>query len=260
MVWLAVFAVVSAKSATAPDNQRTYTGILTVLNLREHTLTAEGTLLSREFVLSPECVYTLPDQSTGAVTNLRPGENISVRYQDVAGVLIASRVAQRPMCFEGMVEDIDYGKSSVTVYFHELDKVFNVATNCDIILRDGKRGAFTNILKDSHVRVTYEIPDETPTARRIEQTSIVFTGTLKALDLAAGTLKARTGFHTKDFKIAKDCAVAIHDKPAQLSDLKLDGKFVFCYDLVKGANVVNRIVPAAEYRDEALIDEFKVDL
>ena len=93
--------------------------------------------------------------------------------------------------------------------------------------------------------MTYETPGGKLTAREIAQTSIVFTGTLTAIDLGEKTLKARAVFDTKKFNVADNCAIVINGKTdGQLSDLKPDDKLVFSYDEINGVNVVNRIAPA----------------
>ena len=96
-----------------------------------------------------------------------------------------------------------------------------------------------------HVAVTYEMPGGKPSAREIALTSIVFTGTLTAIDLGEKTVKASALFGSLKFNVADDCVIVINGKTdGQLSDLKPNDKLVFNYDEINGINVVDRIAPA----------------
>jgi hypothetical protein len=95
------------------------------------------------------------------------------------------------------------------------------------------------------VTVLYELPDNKPTARRIDQTSATFTGTLTAIDLTDRTMKAKHTVGSKKFNLASNCAIVLNDKiDGQLRDLKPGETLTFSYDEVNGVNVVNRIARA----------------
>jgi Cu/Ag efflux protein CusF len=253
--WMAVCAAVltttavirasADQSATAARPEKSYTGTVVSVDPQAHTLDAKGFLLSKKFNLGTDCAYALPDNKTGAISDVRPGEKVDIRYQDANGVLVADRVEQQPMRYEGMVKSIDPAAHTLTLRIHGMDKKFQIANDCNVMLRDDKSGALGDIQTGNHVTVTYETPDGTLTAREIAQTSIEFTGTLTAIDLGEKTLKARAAFGSKEFNVADNCAIVINGKPdGQLSDLKPNDKLVFSYDEVNGVNVVNRIAPA----------------
>jgi hypothetical protein len=250
--WLAVCAALftatavlraSADStATAVKPEKSYTGTVVSVDPQEHTLKAMGFVFSKEFNLGAECTYTLLDNITGTINDLRPGEKVTVGYQDSHGVLIADRVEQQPMCDEGMVQAIDPTARTLTLHLHGMDKPFQIANDCGVELRNEKSGTLADIQIGNHVTVTYETPGNTLIARKIAQTSIEFTGTLTAIDLGERTLKAKAVFDTKKFNVADNCAIVINGKPdGQLSDLKPNDKLVFSYDEINGINVVNRI-------------------
>jgi hypothetical protein len=241
----AVFRASADQAAPAARPERSYTGTVVSVDPKEHTLETKGLVLSKKFNLGDACTYALLDQDSGTAGDLRPGEKVTVSYQDAQGVLIADRVEQQPMKFEGMVTAIDPAKHTLMLHRPTLDKQMQIADDCKIMLRDGKPGTFADIRVGNHVTVTYETPAGTPTAREIAQTSIAFTGTLTAIDLDERTLKARAMFDTKKFNVADHCAIVINGRTdGQLSDLKPDDKLVFSYDEINGVNVANRIAPA----------------
>ena len=58
-------------------------------------------------------------------------------------------------------------------------------------------------------------------------------------------MKAKSGFSSKKFNLADNCAIVINGKTdGRLGDLKPNDRLVFNYDEVNGINVVNRIAPA----------------
>jgi Cu/Ag efflux protein CusF len=241
----AVFRASADQSATAARPEKSYTGTVTAVDLKEHTLDAKGFVLSKKFNLGGACVYTLPDKSAGTVNDLRSGEKVTVSYQNADGVLIADRIEQQAMRYEGMVKTVDPNMHTLTLRDRGMDKQLQIPDDSKIVLRNDQPGMLADIQTGNHVTVTYETPGNTPTAREIAQTSIAFTGTLTAIDLEEKTLKAKALFNSMRFNVADNCAIVINGKPdGQLSDLKPDDKLTFSYDEINGVNVVNRIAPA----------------
>jgi hypothetical protein len=245
MTAAAVFRASADQTGTAARPEKSYTGMIVSVDPKENTLEIKGLVLSRQFNLGAACDYALLDKSPGTVNDLRPGEKVTVSYQDAQSVLIADRVEQEPMQFEGMVTVIDTGKHTLIVHRTGMDKVLQIADDCKVVLRNDKPGTFADIHPGNHVTVTYETPAGTPTVREIAQTSIEFTGTLTAIDLGEKTVKAQAIFGSKKFSVADNCAIVINGKTdGQLSDLKPNDRLVFTYDEINGVNVANRIAPA----------------
>jgi hypothetical protein len=240
----AVIRAAADQPATAVRPEKSYTGTVVSVDPQEHTLNAKS-LLTRKFNLGAACAYTLLDNNNGTASDLRPGEKVQINYQNADGVLVADSIMQQPMRYEGMVQAIDPAAQTLKVHLRGMDKTFQIASNCVVVLRDEKSGALADIQIGNHVTVTYETPDGGLTAYQIAQTSIKFTGTLTAIDLGEKTLKARAFFTSKKFNVADNCAIVINGKTdGQLSDLKPNDKLVFSYDEINGVNVVNRIAPA----------------
>lgn len=258
--WLAVFAsvlTVAAFRAAAdqpalvapPENH--YTGTVSAIDPDEHVLNVQGWLrMHKTFNLGENCVYTQLGKNPATAGDLHPGEKVTVSFQNMHGVLIASRVTQEPMRYEGMVKAVDPANHTLTLHRTAWDKKLQFPADCEIVLRDGKPGTLADIQVGNHVTVTYETPNYTPTARKIAQTSATFNGKLTAIDLDARTVKAGTAFSTKKFNVADNCAIVVNGKPdGRLADLRPDEDLVFSYDDINGVNVVNRIAPATARSD-----------
>jgi hypothetical protein len=241
-------AVWADDAATAPrNNVDDYTGIVTLVNPQAHSVEVKGWALlpARRFELGNSCTFNVVDKNPGAVNDLRPGEKVRVSYQDVHGVYIASRVDQEPMRYEGMVAAIDPDKHTLTLHSPATSRQLQWPADSQIVLRDGRTGGPADVRIGDHVTVTYEEPNGEPTIRQIAETSIEFTGTLTAIDLDNKTVRAKSGFTSKDFNLANNCAIVMNGRTdGELGDLKPNERLTFSYDEVNGVDVVNRIGPA----------------
>jgi hypothetical protein len=199
-------------------------------------------LFSKEFHLGEKCTYIQWNKSAGSIADLRPGEKVTVFYQDAMGVLVADRIQQDPMTKAGTVATIDATSHLLTLRSGWVDKTFRVPDNCQIMLPGNKAGSLASLKRGYYVKVIYELPQDKLVAREITQTGTTFTGKLVAIDLNSRTLKAKSLFDTKQFNLADDCTIMINGKRnTQLSDLKLGEEFRFSYDDVIGIYVVNSI-------------------
>lgn len=232
-------------SATAAHPDKHYSGTIASVDRSEHTLTVKGWFLFKKtFNLGDNCAYQLWEKPDATAAGLHPGEKVTVSYQDVQGVLIADRVHQHPMHYEGAIKSIDPDHHSLTLRLSAWDKQMQIAGNCKVVLRGDKPGTLADLHPGDHVTVTYDKPGDKPTARQIAQTSLKFTGTLTAIDLGERTLKAKSLFDSKKFNVADDCAIVINGKiNGRLSDLRPDTSVMFSYDDINGVNVANRIAP-----------------
>jgi hypothetical protein len=233
--------------ATTAVPEKNYTGTVVSVDPREHLLSVKKWALSmKTFNLGDNCAYgllfTTVASNHGQANDLRPGEKVTVTYQDSHGVLIADRVDQRPVRFEGTVAAIAPDTHTLILHRQGLDKEMTIGADCIVLLRGQKPGTLADIHAGNHVTVIYETPGGTPTAREITQTSPAFTGTVTAIDLGEKTVKAKALFEAKKFNVADDCAIVINGRTdGKLSDLKPDEKLVFNYDEINGVKVVNRI-------------------
>jgi Cu/Ag efflux protein CusF len=219
-----------------------YTGTVISVNPNESTLKVKGLLFSKNFNLGENCSYVLWNKPAGAVSDLRAGEKVDVAYQDANGVLVADRIHQEPMTAKGMVKAVDPAGHTLTLRSDWIDKKIQIPDNCVVTLSSDKSGSLADVRPGYYVTVTYELPNDKPVAREIEQTSTTFNGELRAVNLEDRTVVAKSLFNTDTFHLADNCAIVINGKPdGQLSDLKLGNRMTFNYEDVNGVKIVNRI-------------------
>jgi hypothetical protein len=231
---------------------KSYSGTVTVVDGKERTLSLQGFFTSKTFLLGDGCTYTFVDKNGGAISDLRPGQRVGVAYQEVHGVLVASRVAQEPMNYEGTVKACDQFARLLTMHGRGRDKVFQIAPECKVVIRGDKTGSLADVQPGHYITVTYEIPANKLTARKIAQTSEVYSGTVMDTALDAKIIRVKSVFDSRKFNLGDNCAIVVGDKiNGQLNELKPGDKVIVSYDDINGINVANRIAvvgvaPAAE--------------
>jgi Cu/Ag efflux protein CusF len=215
-------------------------------------------LFGKKFNLGSACIYSFLEDTNGNAAGLHPGQKVTVSYQDLDGVLVADRIEQEPMRFEGRVKSIDPATRLVTVHEDGLgmDKQFKFAADCKVMLRDDRSGALNDLQPGNYVALVYETPTGLPTVQLISQTSEKFTGSLTAIDLDERTVKAKSLFDEKKFNIGENCVIVADGRSdARLSDLKPDDKLIFTFDEIDGVNVVNHIAPVQEGKNAVAVSQ-----
>jgi hypothetical protein len=157
---------------------------------------------------------------------------------------VADRVEQELMTCDGTVRTNDPTHHTLMLRFLLLNKTFQIAPDCQIVLSDGKSGAITDVESGNYVKVTYETPGDEAVANKIAQTDATLHGRVIALNQTNRTITTATvlNFNPKEFHLADNCTIAVNGKTnAPLSDIKIFDKLVFTYNNIKGVNIVNCI-------------------
>jgi hypothetical protein len=241
---LAALPSVADQATSAANPDKTYAGTVVSVNPDGRTIDVRGILFSKEFNLGENCAYVLWNKSAGSINDLRPGEKVTVGYQDASGVLAADRITQKPMIVTGTVNAVDPAAHTLMLGSKWTEKTYQIPDNC-VVLLDGKSSSLANVQRGYYVTITYESPNQRLVARQIEQTGTSFTGELTAVDMDSRTVKAKSMLDTKQFRLADNCAIVINGRTeGRLRDLTLGRDMTFNFEDVNGVDVVNRIAIA----------------
>ena len=187
-------------TATNEIPHKSYTDTVVSVDAKEHMLVLEGFFANKTFNLGDKCTYTFVDKGAGTIGDLHPGQRVEVVYQEAHDVLVADRVTQEPMCYEGTVKACDPAARTITLHGRGRDKTLPIAADCKVMLRNDKLGSLADIQTGNYVTVTYETPDGKPTAQKITQTSETYTGSLTAIDLETKTVKAKSMYRHEEIQ------------------------------------------------------------
>jgi hypothetical protein len=183
--WKAISAmllVVIALRASAdpapkmPKAERNYTGVVISVDTNAQVFWIKRSLLPvRQFAYGDKCemtlLYSILQNGGGTSPDLRPGEKVTVSYQDSHGVHIADRIEQQPMQFSGTVKELNPEKHRLTLHRWVLDKRMTIAPDCIIVFGSDKTGTLADIHSGDHVVVIYETPGGNPMAWQITKTN-----------------------------------------------------------------------------------------
>lgn len=249
-------AVICGQSAARADSpaqshgDKTFKGMSLRFDTGENAVWAKGFWGPKRFNIADDCKVNdfnaiTSEKSSWSVKDIRPGQELEIKYINAHGVLVAHEITRHEMAVTGTVTVLDSGGHTLVVHRSGNNKKFVFNDECNVVLRDGKSGALHDVQPGHRVTVTYESPDGVDTARRIAQTSSTFSGTLTAIDLNDRTVKAKSFLDSKQFNLADDCAIVINGKlDGKLSELRLGDKLSLSYDDLNGVKVVSRIAMA----------------
>ena len=227
---------------TSEIKEKTCTGMVKSVDVENRTVTVSQFLGSKQINLGESCVFTFADADAEDINGVRQGQKVTLAYQDANGVLVASRLTQKPLLHTGTVKAVNSEEGTVKVG----SRTFRIADGCEVALRNDQSGTVEDVKPGHLVTVLHEKPGGVPLARRIAQTSETYTGSLTAIDLSERTIKAKATLGSKTFRLADNCSILLSGKPAEMKNLKPGDKLEFSYDEVDGVNVATRIAPANE--------------
>jgi hypothetical protein len=230
--------------ATAPVKEKEFTGKVDYVNADEHTLTVSDWLRHRTFDLGGNCAITRWDNTSGAINDLRPGEKVTVGFQNAHGVLAADRVTQEAMRVHGVVKSIDPARRQLVLGRWDHDKTLMLAQDCKVQVHDKMNDGLASIMPGDHVTVVYETPSGPAVAHEIARTTVSYTGAVVAIDVPHRTISVEDAVSTKQFSLANDCSIVMGTTiDAPMTDLRPGERLTVNYDKVNGVNVANRIAP-----------------
>lgn len=229
-------------TAAAAPQEKSLKGVVAAVSQPDKTIRVKNFWHTRTMNLADDCKVVFQDKPAASPADLRPGQQVEVRFEDAQGVLVAREIMQKNQTYRGYIASIDPAKRVLVVRHRMLDKTFRIADDCRVVLRDEKAGAPGELQPGQSVMLVFETPDGVATAREITQHSKTFNGSLTAIDLNERTLKARAFLGSRKFSLSSGCRIVIEGKPdGELRDLRIGDRVVFNYEDVNGVLVADRV-------------------
>ncbi len=115
----------------------TFTGYIDMINTPGRLLIVKSGLVSRHFMLSKDCALTVEGNKSGSLDDLKPGQTISVNYEEQNDKNVARSIDRQGMMSSGTLEIIDADHRVVRAQTGAGTRKFNLADGCRIVA-DGK--------------------------------------------------------------------------------------------------------------------------
>ena len=243
------------------QKDKVFNGTVAAIDQKERTVSARDFWGTKTFNVADSCRVSLEDQPAGSLAELRPGQKVEISYENAHGVLVANRIDQHNQVFTGYINAIDPAKRTLAVKHGTFNRDFAVAPDCVVVIKDDDTKTLDDLNVGHTVNVIYESGKDSLLARRIEQKSPTFVGTIKAIDADARTVKARDLLAEKTFHLADGCQIVTGGKlGGSLSDLRIGDRLAFTYEDNDGVLVANRIgrqttAPAVQSAEAAKVND-----
>lgn len=232
----------SAPEKATAEKPRTYSGSVKSVDEKERTIVVEAFWSTKTFAVGDHCKVQLEDKPNGGLKDLRPKYRVEVQYLTKGGVQVASHISQQDSMYTGHVSAVDPVKRTFVVKSGLGSKTFVAGDDCKIMMRDEKAAGLADLKTGHKVTVHYAAARPEDMAHKVEQNSPSFAGTVEAIDITTGTLKARKAMTNRKFRLGNDCPIVIDGRAdGKLSDLRIGDKLSFHYEDVDGVLVANRI-------------------
>ena len=233
-----------AASCNAADNQKTFKGNVTAVDVPEKTVSVKGFFFTRTFNMANDSRVSLQDKPEASLAELRPGQRVDIRYENDNGVLIAKNIVQREFSYTGHITAIDPAARTLTLREGVTSRNLAIAPDCAVVMKDNKSAGLNSLQPGDAVRVIYTPMNGTRTATRIEQNSATFVGTVAAIDSTTRSVKIKDSHAERKFNLADNCPIVINGKMnGDLSDLRIGDRVSLSYDNEDGVLVANRLSP-----------------
>lgn len=168
---LAITALLPIVTA-ASQQSKTWTGTVTAMNGAK-SITVSDALHSKTFGISDNCTVLTANNKVGALSDLRPGEQVIISYQRANGTLVAENISEKVLRCTGSVRSIDAQERVATVVGRSvfgIAQTFRFASDCAVTLRNGEIGTLEEVKPGAKVTISYTLPNGTPVACGVEET------------------------------------------------------------------------------------------
>ncbi len=229
---------------SAESNLKRFSGTIAEVDPINRTITGDGFWFwsSPRFHLGEDCEILLKENSGSSADDLKAGQKVQIRYQEMGGVKVAKKITEQRLQVEGRIASVDQDMKTLKVKDGWITRQFALRDECQITGPNENRLALSDLKPGHMVKVTYLDARSGRLATFIRQDSKVFKGDLESVDADSRTIRIQHLLSEKRFALADDCLIQISHKPqAKLENLGIGDTLVVYYDILDGVMVANRI-------------------
>jgi predicted RNA-binding protein len=133
-----------------------YEGMVAAIDPNQHVLTLHREGFDKTIAIADGCNVMLRDNKGGVLTDIQPGDHVTVTYETPDGKAMARQIAQTSQEFTGAVTAIDLDSKIVKAKAATETKEFNLADNCAIIVNGRTDGKLSELRPDERLQFNYD--------------------------------------------------------------------------------------------------------
>jgi len=131
-------------------------GMVTAIDPNRHTLTLRQGGFDKSMVIAGGCGVTLRDNRSGVLTDVQPGDHVTVTYETPNGTRTARQISQTSIEFTGKLTAIDLDEKTVKAKGAMETMKFNLADNCAIVINGKTDGKLSELQPDERLQFDYD--------------------------------------------------------------------------------------------------------
>ncbi|MGV3753885.1 MAG: DUF5666 domain-containing protein [Verrucomicrobiota bacterium] len=218
-----------------------FTGTISMVDAEERTVKVDKFLMDKTFNLAEKCTFAIGLDKESSLDNLTPDMEVTVRYQEADGVLVATHIAQRWYTHTGYIKAATPASREIVMERMGMAKKYKVNDNTRLTIHNDT-AKLGDLKPGQKVTITYTKQGDIWLAQKVEDTSETFNGTVEAIDAGSNTIKVKSLVNTRKFNLGEGCKIVLNGETnGKLKDLRIGQKVTIDYEEVKGVMVAARI-------------------
>ncbi len=133
-----------------------YVGMVKTVDPGAHTLTLHLTGRDETLQIANDCGVMLRGDKSGSLTDIQPGDHVTVIYEEPGGKVVARQIAQTSSEFTGSLTAIDLETKIVKAKSAFATKKFNVGDDCAIVVNGKPDGRLSDLKPDEKLVFNYD--------------------------------------------------------------------------------------------------------
>lgn len=142
----------------------------------------------------------------------------------------------------GTLESVNEKDRTITLKRAFFKKTFNLGDNCVIAAPEKPRASLQDLQHGEWTTVEYREVEKVPVAAKVKQSLATVSGSITAIDRDKRLLKVDTGMFVRNYAVAGDCKVRLHDgESGRLGDLQIGQHVTVAWAKAEGTDIARRI-------------------
>jgi predicted RNA-binding protein len=131
-------------------------GMVKSIDADKHQLVLGRSGSDKHLQIIDDCRIALRNNKTGALSDIKVGDHVTVTYEAPGDQLVARQIAQTSIVFTGMLTAIDLDEKTVKARTTFESKKFNLADNCTIVINGQTDGRLADLKPNERLQFSYD--------------------------------------------------------------------------------------------------------
>ena len=133
-----------------------YAGMVQAVDPTGHSLTLRLHGMNKTIQIANDCAIVLRGGKSGALTDIKTGNHVTVTYETPAGKPTARQIAQTSIEFTGTLTAIDLEEKTLKAKAGFSSRKFSVADNCAIVMNGKTDGRLSDLKPNDKLVFDYD--------------------------------------------------------------------------------------------------------